>query len=146
MLYRKLRDGFNIGINHRLADEYWHIYLKQTDQNGTPLAESEWRIRAEKNVKVNVLSKMDNRISNIKRVLLDCFKGIRFTQLKKSSSHKFKQSYSDTVETYGMEKGAYFDANRNLRKLCTDIEMNADSNEFVTNAVCNLAKNFDSYS
>lgn len=37
VLNRKLKDGFNIGINHRLADEYWHIYQKQTDQNGTPL-------------------------------------------------------------------------------------------------------------
>ena len=85
VLHSKIEDGYNIGINHKLADEYWHLYRKQTDHNGQSLPETEWRIRAEKNVKVKVLSKLDNRLVNIKRVLLDCFKGIRFTQVKKNA-------------------------------------------------------------
>lgn len=88
ILNSKIQNGYNIGINHKLADEYWHLYRKQTDQNGQFLPEPEWRIRVEKNIKVDVLSKMDNRIVNIKRVLLDCFKGIRFTQLKKIQAWK----------------------------------------------------------
>ncbi len=67
---------------------FWHLYRKQTDHNGQSLPETEWRIRAEKNMKVNVLSKLDNRLVNIKRVLLYCFKGIRFTQLKKNTDLK----------------------------------------------------------
>lgn len=142
VLHSKVENGYNIGINHKLADEYWHLYLKQTDQNGTPLTKSAWRVRAEKNVKVNVLSKIDNRLVSIKQVLLDCFKGIRFTQVKKNAIQKTKQLYDCTVEAYGAEKVAYLDANRNLRKLPKDIEMNTELNKLAVNAICNLAKNF----
>ena len=142
ILHSKIEDGYNIGINHKLADEYWHLYRKQTDQNGQPLPEEYWRIRAEKNMKVNVLSKLDNRLVNIKRVLLDCFKGIRFTQVKKNAVQKTKQLYDCTVEAYGVEKVAYLDANRNLRKLPKEIEMNTELNKLAVNAICNLAKNF----
>ena len=143
ILHSKIADGYNIGINHKLADEYWHLYRKQTDHNGQSLPETEWRVRAEKNVKVNVLSKMDNRLVNFKRVLLDCFKGIRFTQLKQGAIQKTKQMYDDRVEAYGTENEAYFDANRNLRKLPCHIELNTDLNKLVMNAICNLVKNFN---
>ena len=143
ILHSKIEDGYNIGVNHKLADEYWHLYRKQTDHNGQPLPEAEWRIRAEKNVKVKVLAKLDNRLLNLKRVLLDCFKGIRFTQLKKDAVKQTKQLYDDKVEAYGAEKEAYFDTNRNLRKLPRDIEMNTDLNKLAVNAICNLAKNFN---
>lgn len=146
VLYRKLKDGFNIGINHRLADEYWHIYLKQTDQNGTPLKESEWRIRAEKNIKAHILTRLNNSFSNIRQLLLESFKGLRFTHLKaKASSHQVGV-YMNKIDVYGMEKEPYFDSHRNLRKLIPDIEMNAELNRLVMNAVCNLAKNFKHYS
>ena len=146
VLYRKLKDGFNIGINHRLADEYWHIYLKQTDQNGTPLKESEWRIRAEKNIKAHILTRLNNSFSNIRQLLLENFKGLRFTHLKaKASSHQV-DVYMNKMDVYGMEKEPYFDSHRNLRKLIPDIEMNAELNRLVMNAVCNFAKNFNQYS
>ena len=145
-LYSKIDDGYNIGINHKLADEYWHFYQKQTDHNGQPLPEVEWRIRAEKNVKVKVLVKLDNRLLNLKRVLFDCFKGIRFTQLKKDAVKQTKQLYDDKVEAYGAEKVAYLDASRNLRKLHPQIKMNTELNKLAVNAVCNLAKNFNQHS
>ena len=75
-MFKKLENGYNIGINHRDADEYWHLYVKTTDCNKQPLPENAWRIRAEKNIKSNVLNQMDNRLTNIKRVLLDGFKGL----------------------------------------------------------------------
>lgn len=142
-LHNKIKNGFNIGINHKLADEYWHLYRKQTDHNGLPLPDAEWRIRAEKNIKLNVLSKMDNRLSNIKRILLDCFKGIRFTQLKKNTAVKAKRLYADTVSTFGIETKSYIDTNRNYRTLPENIEMNTDLNKLALNAICNLAKNFN---
>lgn len=142
VLHNKIENGFNIGINHKFADEYWHLYRKQTDHNGQSLSEDEWRIRAEKNIKVNVLSKMDNRLVNIKRVLLDCFKGIRFTQLKKNTGVQVKQLYADTVDIFGIENEVYRDTSRNCRKLAQDIEMNTDLNKLAVNAICNLAKNF----
>lgn len=142
VLHSKIGDGYNIGINHKLADEYWHLYRKQTDHNGQSLPEAEWRVRAEKNVKVNVLSKMDNRLVNFKRVLLDCFKGIRFTQLKKSTDVEAKQLYADTVGAFGIESLVYRDANRNCRTLAKAIEKNTDLNKLAQNAICNLAKNF----
>lgn len=142
ILQSRIESGYNIGINHKLADEYWHLYRKQTDHNGQSLPEAEWRIRAEKNVKVKVLSKMDNRLINIKRILLDCFKGIRFTQLRKSSSIETNQLYDCTVKAYGIEKEVYLDASRNLRKLPKDIEMNTDLNKLAMNAICNLVKKF----
>lgn len=142
-LHSKIKNGYNIGINHKLADEYWHLYRKQTDHNGRSLPESEWRIRAEKNVKVNILSKMDNRLPNIKRVLLDCFKGIRFTQLKKSTGVEAKQIYTDTVGAFGIENLVYRDASRNFRTLSKEVKKNTDLNKLAQNAICNLAKNFN---
>ncbi|RSP29106.1 hypothetical protein EA732_19000 [Acinetobacter baumannii] len=50
------------------------------------------------------------------------------------------------IDVYGMEKEAYLDSQRNWRKLAPDIEMNAELNRMVVNAVCNLAKNFKHYS
>lgn len=146
VLHRKLKDGFNIGINHKLADEYWHIYQKQTDQNGTPLKESEWRIRAEKNIKESVLKLLNNSFSNIRQLLLESFKGLRFTHLKAEASNHQIDVYMNKIDVYGMEKEAYLDSHRNLRKLNPDIEMNAELNRLVVNAVCNLAKNFKHYS
>lgn len=146
VLHRKLKDGFNIGINHKLADEYWHIYQKQTDQNGTPLKESEWRIRAEKNIKEPVLSRMNNSFSNIRQLLLESFKGLRFTHLKAEASSHQVSVYMNKIDVYGMEKEAYLDLQRNWRKLTPDIEMNAELNRMVVNAVCNLVKNFKHYS
>ncbi|EXC25577.1 hypothetical protein J520_3046 [Acinetobacter sp. 869535] len=145
-LHRKLKDGFNIGINHRLADEYWHIYQKQTDQNGTPLKESEWRIRAEKNIKESVLKRLNNSFSNIRQLLLESFKGLRFTHLKAEASSHQVCVYMNKIDVYGMEKEPYLDSHRNLRKFIPDIEMNAELNRLVVNAVCNLAKNFRHYS
>lgn len=55
-LMRKLEKDFNIGINRKDADEYWHIYVKTTDQNKQPLVKGQWRIRAEKNIKHKILS------------------------------------------------------------------------------------------
>lgn len=146
VLHRKLKDGFNIGINHRLADEYWHIYQKQTDQNGTPLKESEWRVRAEKNIKAPVLTRLNNSFSNIRRLLLESFKGLRFTHLKAEASCYQMGLYMNKIDIYGMEKEPYLDSHRNLRALSPDIEMNAELNRLVVNAVCNLAKNFKHYS
>lgn len=143
ILHSKIESGYNIGINHKLANEYWHLYKKQTDHNGRTLPVAEWRIRAEKNVKASVLSKMDNRLVNFKRVLLDCFKGIRFTQLKKSTSLEVKQLYADTVGAFGIENLVYRDANRNCRTLAKEIEKNTDLNKLAQNAICNLAKNFN---
>lgn len=145
-LHRKLTDGFNIGINHRLADEYWHIYQKQTDQNGTPLKESEWRVRAEKNIKAPILTRLNNSFSNIRQLLLESFKGLRFTHLKAEASSHQVGVYMNKIDVYGMEKEPYLDSHRNLRKLNPDIEMNAELNRLVVNAVCNLAKNFRHYS
>lgn len=142
-LHSKIKNGYNIGINHKLSDEYWHLYRKQTDHNGLSLPEAEWRIRAEKNVKANVLSKMDNRLVNVKRILLDCFKGLRFTQLKKNIGVTTKQLYADTVDAFGIENEAYRDVSRNCRKLAQDIEMNTELNKLAVNAICNLAKNFN---
>lgn len=146
VLHRKLKDGFNIGINHRLANEYWHIYQKQTDQNGTPLKESKWRIRAEKNIKETVLKRLNNSFSNIRQLLLESFKGLRFTHLKAEASSHQVDVYMNKIDVYGMEKEPYLDSHRNLRKLIPDIEMNAELNRLVVNAVCNLAKNFKNYS
>lgn len=146
VLNRKLKDGFNIGINHRLADEYWHIYQKQTDQNGTPLKKSEWRIRAEKNIKAPVLTRLNNSFSNIRQLLLESFKGLRFTHLKAEASSHQVDVYMNKIDVYGMEKEPYLDSHRNLRKLIPDIEMNAELNRLVMNAVCNLVKNFRHFS
>lgn len=76
-LMKKVQNGYNIGINHKDADEYWHLYVKTTDHNKQPLHESEWRIRAEKNIKRNILSSMNNRLVNLKSILLEGFKGLK---------------------------------------------------------------------
>ncbi|WP_152646870.1 hypothetical protein [Acinetobacter radioresistens] len=92
-LIKKIENGYNIGINHRDADEYWHMYVKTTDHNKQPLHESEWRIRAEKNIKRNILNSMDNRLVNLKSILIEGFKGLKFTQLEATAPQHLKALY-----------------------------------------------------
>ena len=141
-MMRKLESGYNIGINHRDADEYWHLYVKTTDYNKQPLPENEWRIRAEKNIKSNVLNQMDNRITNIKRVLLDGFKGLSFTQLKSDSSKQLIHEYKNTVRAFGTEVQTYYDKYRHKKNLPESMKKHGELNQLISTAVNNLARNF----
>lgn len=141
-MIRKLKNGYNIGINHRDADEYWHLYVKTTDYNKQALPKNEWRIRAEKNIKSNVLNQMDNRVTNIKRVLLDGFKGLSFTQLKAGSSKQLIHEYKNTVRAFGTEVQTYYDKYRHKKNLPESMKTHGELNQIVSNAVHNLVRNF----
>lgn len=141
-LMQKLENGYNIGINRKDADEYWHLYVKTTDNNKYPLPKAEWRVRAEKNIKHNVLNKMDNRLINLKRVLLNGFKGLNFTQLRTKAPQELKESYNDSVKPFGIERKIYYDKSRHKRALAKYIEKNTALNQLVSNAVHNLLRNF----
>lgn len=141
-MFRKLQNGYNIGINHRDADEYWHLYIKTTDCNKQPLPENVWRIRAEKNIKSNVLNQMDNRLTNIKRVLLDGFKGLSFTQLKANSSKQLIGEYKNTIRAFGTEIPTYYDKSRHKKNLPESMKTHGQLNQLVSSAVHNLVRNF----
>jgi len=141
-MMKRLECGYNIGINHKAADEYWHLYVKTTDQNKQLLPESKWCIRAEKNIKRNVLNKMDNRLMNLKRILLNGFKGLSFTQLGIHAPQDFKNSYKDMVKPFGLEQGIYYDKSRHKRKLSKHVEKNTALNQLVSSSVHNLLRNF----
>lgn len=141
-LMQKLENGYNIGINRKDADEYWHLYVKTTDNNKHPLPKAEWRVRAEKNIKDNVLNKMDNRLINLKRVLLNGFKGLNFTQLRTKAPQELKESYKDSVKPFGIEREIYYNKSRHKRALAEYIEKNTALNQLVSNAVHNLLRNF----
>lgn len=141
-MFRKLENGYNIGINHRDAEEYWHLYVKTTDCNKQPLPKNEWRVRAEKNIKCNILNQMDNRLTNIKRVLLDGFKGLSFTELKKDALQIQQKSYRNCVKPFGVEQEMYYDKNRHKRKLAQYIQKNSAVNQLISQAVNNLVRQF----
>lgn len=141
-MMKKLESGYNIGINHKKADEYWHLYVKTTDQNKQPLHEYKWRIRAEKNIKLNVLNKMDNRLTNLKGLLFNGFKGLSFTQLVNNAPQSVKEAYKEKIQPFGMEQEIYYDKSRHKRTLQEYIEKNADLNRLISNAVHNLLRNF----
>ena len=141
-MFGKLENGYNIGINHRDADEYWHLYVKTTDCNKQPLPKNEWRVRAEKNIKRNILNKMDNRLTNIKRVLLDGFKGLSFTQLKANSSKQLIEEYKNTVRAFGTEIPTYYDKSRHKKNLSESMKTHGELNQLISTAVNNLVRNF----
>lgn len=141
-MFRKLENGYNIGINHRDADEYWHLYVKTTDCNKQPLPKNEWRIRAEKNIKRNVLNQMDNQLTNIKRVLLVGFKGFNFTQLKANSSKQLNEEYKNTVRAFGTEIQTYYDKYRHKKNLPESMKTHGELNQLISTAVNNLTRNF----
>ena len=141
-MFRKLESGYNIGINHRDADEYWHLYVKTTDCNKQPLPKNEWRIRAEKNIKRNVLNQMDNQLTNIKRVLLVGFKGFNFTQLKANSSKQLNEEYKNTVRAFGTEIQTYYDKYRHKKNLPESMKTHGELNQLISTAVNNLTRNF----
>lgn len=141
-LMKKLENGYNIGINRKDADEYWHLYVKTTDHNKQPLPMNQWRIRAEKNIKHNILNKMDNRFINLKKILLDSFKGLSFTHLEAHAPQKLKDEYKDTVKPFGLEQEIYYDKCRHKRALSKHIGKNTALNQLVSNAVHNLLRNF----
>lgn len=141
-LIKKIQNGYNIGINHRDADEYWHLYVKTTDHNKQALHESEWRIRAEKNIKRNILSSMDNRFVNLKGILVEGFKGLKFTQLETTAPKDLKELYKSSVHPFGLEQEAYYDRHRHKRVLHEYIKSNTHLNQIVSNSVNNLIRNF----
>lgn len=141
-MLEKLKSGYNIGINHKKADEYWHLYVKTTDHNKQPLPEFKWRIRAEKNIKQNVLCRMDNRLTNLKGLLFNGFKGLSFTQLVNNAPQSVKDTYKNSIQPFGMEQKTYYDKSRHKRALQEHIEKNADLNRLISNAVHNLLRNF----
>ena len=138
----KLNQDYNIGINHKNADEYWHLYVKTTDHNKQPLPQVDWRIRAEKNIKFNVLTQMDNRLSNVRQVLSEGFKGLSFTQLNETAPLDMKAKYKDSVKAFGQEQEIYYDKSRHKRTLSEHIEKNTALNQLISNAVQNLLRNF----
>lgn len=141
-LIKKIENGYNIGINHRDADEYWHLYVKTTDHNKQPLHELEWRIRAEKNIKRNILSSMDNRLVNLKNILLESFKGLKFTQLEATAPKALQEEYKNSVQPFGLEQEIYYDKHRHQRTLPEHIKSNTHLNQIVSSAVHNLIRNF----
>ncbi|EXR29867.1 hypothetical protein ACT4YA_10270 [Acinetobacter baumannii] len=141
-LIKKIENGYNIGINHRDADEYWHLYVKTTDHNKQPLHESEWRVRAEKNIKHNILSSMDNRLMNLKSILLKGFKELKFTQLEATAPQPLKDLYRDSVQPFGLEQEVHYGRHRHKRTLPDFIKSNADLNQIVSSAVYNLLRSF----
>lgn len=141
-MFRKLENGYNIGINHRDADEYWHLYIKTTDCNKQPLPMNEWRVRAEKNIKYNILNQMDNHLTNIKRVLLDGFKGLSFTQLTANASKQLIKEYKNTIRAFGTETPTYYDKNRHKNNLPESMKKYGELNQLVSSAVHNLVRNF----
>lgn len=141
-LMKKVQNGYNIGINHKDADEYWHLYVKTTDHNKQPLHESKWRIRAEKNIKHNILSSMDNRLMNLRKILLDGFKGLKFTQLETTAPQHLKSVYEDSVQPFGLEQEVYYGKHRHKRALPECIKSNTHLNQIVSSAVYNLIRNF----
>ncbi|UJA03052.1 hypothetical protein F9230_01000 [Acinetobacter johnsonii] len=138
----KLNASYNIGINHRSADEYWHLYVKTTDHNKQSLPQIDWRIRAEKNIKSNVLAQMDNRLLNVRQILNKGFTGLSFTQLKKTAPLDMKAKYKDSVKAFGQEQEIYYDKSRHKRTLPEHIEKNTALNQLISNAVQNLLRNF----
>ena len=138
----KLNQDYNIGINHKNADEYWHLYVKTTDHNKQPLPQVDWRIRAEKNIKFNVLTQMDNRLSNVRQVLSEGFKGLSFTQLNETAPLDMKAKYKDSVNAFGLEQEIYYDKSRHKRTLPEHIKKNTALNKLISNAVQNLLRNF----
>ncbi len=141
-MFRKLEHGYNIGINHRDADEYSHLYVKTTDCNKQPLPKNEWRVRAEKNIKCNILNQMDNRLVNIKRILLNEFKGLSFTQLTANATKELTDVYKNTVRAFGTEIPTYYDKNRHKRNLPQSMKTHGELNQLVSSAVHNLVRNF----
>jgi hypothetical protein len=141
-MFRKLEHGYNIGINHRDADEYWHLYVKTTDCNKQPLPKNEWRVRAEKNIKCNILNQMDNRLVNIKRILLNEFKGLSFTQLTANATKELTDVYKNTVRAFGTEIPTYYDKNRHKRNLPQSMKTHGELNQLISTAVNNLVRNF----
>ncbi|HAV4223944.1 TPA: hypothetical protein JIQ06_000087 [Acinetobacter baumannii] len=141
-MLKKLKNSYNIGINHKDADEYWHLYVKTTDCNKQPLPENKWRVRAEKNIKRNILNQMDNRLVNIKRVLLDGFKGLSFTQLRANSSKQLTDEYKNTVRAFGTEIPTYYDKFRHKKNLPESMKTHGELNQLISTAVNNLARNF----
>lgn len=85
---------------------------------------------------------MDNRLDNLKRILLKGFKGLKFTQLEATAFQPLKDLYRDSVKPFGLEQDIFYDKSRHKRKLPEHIEKNTALNQLVSNALHNLLRNF----
>ena len=85
---------------------------------------------------------MDNRLTNIIRVLLDGFKGLSFTRLTANASKHLTYEYKNTVRAFGTEIPTYYDENRHKNNLPESTKKHGELNQLVSSAVHNLVRNF----
>ncbi|ENV80983.1 MULTISPECIES: hypothetical protein [Acinetobacter] len=140
-LFNRLKNGWNIAINHRDNDSiYYHFYYKTTDNNGIPLPREKWCIRVEVRLKEVILSSIGNDLVNFNHLLRQGFKYLRFTQLRSDVSHEDKLIYSNKVKPFGMEVESHYDQSRNKTNRNNIAEKNANLNTEISKCSSNFAR------
>ncbi|RZG77455.1 hypothetical protein [Acinetobacter sp. WCHAc060025] len=138
---KHVHDGKTIGIGHKnKGSVYIRIYFKTMDK-GLDLPKDQHRTRIEINVRDETLASMGNDADNLKHLVNESFKLLKFTRLADTATVKQTAEYRSNVELFGKEISV-ISKSRNRRKHPDHIETHTEFNKLVSKAVSNFLRGF----
>lgn len=138
---KHVHEGKTIGIGHKnKGSVYIRIYFKTMDK-GSDLPKDQHRTRIEINVRDETLASMGNDADNLKHLVNESFKLLKFTRLVDTATAKQTAEYRNNVELFGKESSV-ISKSRNRRKHSDHIETHSEFNKVVSKAVSNFLRGF----
>lgn len=138
---RYINEGYTIGVGHRDKSKvYKRAYLKTRDQN-QDLPQDQHRPRIETNLRGQVLADLGNDADNLKHLVNEGFRHLRFTKLNDNATAKEVADYHNSAELFGRES-CVISKSRHKRKLHNFIKPHSDLNRVIDKAVWNFSRNF----
>ena len=139
-LFRKLEDGYCIGVNPDRSLAYYTSYHKMTDR-AQDLPESEHRFRTEVNCAVSEFG-VSNSLSNLSEIIQCAFDRLKFTRLGKSATVEDKELYRNSVAMFGKRVKEHYSGSRHKRNFNQVIVKNGELNKAISRKVSDLKRNF----
>ena len=134
-----IEDGYTIGINHRDSPLAFRAYKKVTDKQGEiQLPVEQHRLRLEVNVDLKLEGSM---LPQLGKVIQEVGKNFSFLRLKRSAVLD-EQIEFDRFRLHGMAVTPFLDNSRNKRTVSPIMEPFTDLNDYVRQAIKNLARKF----
>ena len=139
-LFRKLEDGYCIGVNPDGSLAYYTSYHKMTDR-GRDLPESEHRFRTEVNCAISEFG-VNNSLSNLSEIIQCTFDRLKFTRLSKIATGENKELYRKSVAMFGKRVEERYSRSRHKRNFNEAIVKNGELNKAISRKVSDLKRNF----
>lgn len=124
-LHKLFEDGYNLATGDHRSEEFCtRMYIKRTDNNGTPLPLSQHRLRAEVTLRKTFFAKanIDCSLDNLPMMINHGFKQLNFTKLSDRVTEVDRKNYRDFVQPFGQQQRIERSCSGHKRRLLPQIE------------------------